>query len=75
MTIEQLLDELEGRPDFSGDLADYFCISRSEIARLAERAESADDVDYIMAREDWWRDAPAPIMPHRAAAAEFGARH
>lgn len=53
------LDELEGAPDFEGDLTDYFCVSRAELERLAERAASAADVTYIMSHGDWWHDRAA----------------
>ena len=34
-----------------------FCISRDEIERIAEQAETADEFESIWENEDWWTRA------------------
>lgn len=36
-----------------------FCISRDEIQRIAERAETPEQFQAIWDNEDWWTDAKA----------------
>lgn len=56
MTIDQLLDHLEATPGFDGDLIGHYNMSKEELERVAEKAETVEEFDCIAKLEDWWRD-------------------